>query len=146
MMGFDRALSEAVAAEVRARADRCWLNAALALAWSESASPLRRAEYVEGIFYNARNGHPRLHAWLELNEMIIDPTFTAVAVKKIRKPNREEARQVRAAWLRDIEARTVDSYRAVWRYPFAVVSATLIANRPPPFTLSLVWFAAGVRP
>jgi len=146
MSNFNRALSEAVAAEVRARLGRCWLNAALGLAWSDMASPLRHAEYVEGICYHARGGPPHAHAWLELGGMIIDPTFTAVAVKKLRRPNREVARRVREEWLRDIVAGTVDSYLGVERYSFAVVNAALLANRLPPFTPDLARLAVGVPP
>lgn len=144
-MGFNRSLSEAVAAEVGARLGRAWLNAALGLACSDRASALRRAAYVEGVCTKAGGGPSHLHAWLELDGEIIDPTFTVFAVRKLRRPNREVARQVRADWLRDIAAGMVHNYTAVQRYPFAVVSLALIENRPPPFTPCLVWLASGVR-
>jgi len=73
--------------------------------------------YVEGIACDL-NGFAFPHGWIEWEGRIIDPTFTPTAIGKIRLPNRDLARGLRARKLaayREGRANAT-SYRPVQRY------------------------------
>jgi hypothetical protein len=69
---FDREMSNDVARHIRARFRRCWTNAACAVALLGD-----RGRYVEGwIVVNRALPVVIEHGWCELENRIIDPTYT----------------------------------------------------------------------
>jgi hypothetical protein len=126
----NRKLSEDVAREVRAKTKTCWENAALGLVFSPQESPLRRAAYVEGIAYTHTSPGGFSHGWLELDGQIIDPTLCAAStIRKIRLPDKNLARTIRANALRDLEAGLYGQYHAHRRYTYREVYARVIRGR-----------------
>lgn len=126
----NRTLSEDVAREVRAKPKTCWENAALGLMFSPQESLLRRAAYVEGVVYTHTLHSGFSHGWLELDGQIIDPTLCAVStIRKIRLPDKDLARTIRADALRELEAGLYGRYHRHKSYTYQEVYDRVIRGR-----------------
>ncbi len=119
-MSVNRELSEQVAQAIKAKVGQCYANAAFALLHSDQATfaslhsregnPLCEARYVEGVVVCDDDGKPIDHGWLELDGEVIDPTLTVYVTKKIRLPNKHQAKKVREEQLRALEVGRHDRY------------------------------------
>ncbi len=66
---FNQKLSASIGDEIEAKPNHCFINAIRAL------EEIPEAEYIEGYAVSSASSEPFLHAWLELDGEIIDPSL-----------------------------------------------------------------------
>lgn len=75
-MSVDRYLSRLIAGKIEAQSGACYGNAWNALIWHGGpGNPLEGGRYVEGWAVNAETLLVFQHAWVELDDRIVDPSL-----------------------------------------------------------------------